>query len=352
MNVRPQSLVTVIVPSNRPLALSKGPLESAIRFSAAKNYRLVISDNSGEGAKIAYFSDLPEHVTYITPLAPTAIENVLACLDEAETEFVLPIGDDDYVEALSGEPDFDFASLGEDFIGVRPLTQVFAVGEGVLRTHSFTIDGQTAADRMYEYRQKVAGDNTLYYSYLRRDDFQELIRLLIGHPIVTGDMDWAVVYSLVCNGKVAFDPSTCFRYDVGRWRWTEGIEASIRSIYEKAGLPPEAVAFEHLFRFLDCYVLAFRRTLRLSELDRIKSLYASVVIFLGRTLHKSENQPQQYVGFERELGMIRAVLKEPDDYLINVFDVAARVADRLKPGLYEQYVHWFAAVQGQSDKAE
>jgi len=180
---------------------------------------------------------------------------------------------------------------------------------------------------------------------LRRREFRELIGLLVGHPIVTGDMDWAVVYSLVASGKFVYDPSTRFSYDIGRWRWAEGIDASIRAIYEQAGLPPEAMAFEHLFRFLDTYVFSFRSGLRLAEMDRIKTLFACAVIFIGHTLNKAETQPQKFVGFEREIATLRAVLKEPDDFLVNVFDVAAQVADRLKPGLHEQYIRWFASVQ-------
>jgi hypothetical protein len=343
------SPVTICIPSNRPLALAKGPLESAIRFAADRNYRVVIADNSGEGAKLAYFSNLPAHVVYLFDETRAPVANLLACLEAAETEFVLPMGDDDFIEAIEGQPAFDFSALGSDVAGVRPMLEVFAVGEGVLRQHSFAIEAESAADRMYEYRQKLAGDNTLYYSYFRRDDFREILTLLEGHPIATGDMDWALVYALVANGKVLADASTRFRYDIGKWRWTEGIEASIEAIYQTAGLPREAIAFEHLFRFLDSYVFAFRRTFRLPEMERIKSLYAVAVIFLGHTLHTAETQPQKFAGFEREIGMLRAALKEPDDYLLNVFDVAAQVAERLRPGLHEGYIRWFAAVRDLSE---
>lgn len=343
--------VTICIPSNRPLALAKGSLESAIQFAAVRNYRVVISDNSGEGAKLAYFSDLPEHVTYLFDGQRTAVENLRACLDAAETEFVLPMGDDDYVEAIAGEAAFDFSAVGPDVAGVRPMLDVFAVGEGVLRQHSFTIEAENAADRMYEYRQKLAGDNTLYYSFFRRDDFREILGLLESHPIGTGDMDWALVYALIANGKVLADPSTRFRYDIGKWRWSEGIRDSIETIYDTAGLPQEAIAFEHLFRFLDSYVFAFRRTLRLSGIERIKSLYACAVIFLGHTLHSAETQPQKFAGFEREVALLRTALKDPDDYLVDVFDAAAQVAERLKPGLHEGYIRWFAAVRelGEAD---
>jgi hypothetical protein len=349
VNSRQASPVTICIPSNRPIALAKGPLESAIDFAAGRGYRVVISDNSGEGAKLAYFSTVPDHVTYLFDgkLSPTA--NMRACLDAAETEFILPMGDDDFIEAIEGEAAFDFSTLGPDIAGVRPVLEVFAVGEGVLRTHDFAIDAESAADRMYEYRQKVAGDNTLYYSCFRRDDFHEILGLLDGHPIATGDMDWAMVYSLVANGKVRHDPSTRFRYDIGKWRWQEGIEASIETIYRTAGLPREAIAFEHLFRFMDSYVFAFRRTSRLSEIERIKSLYAGAVIFLGHTLHSAENQPQKFIGFEREIAMLRAILKEPDDYLVDVFEVCAQIADRLKPGLHERYIRWFASVRNLGD---
>lgn len=350
MNSSQASPVTICIPSNRPLALAKGSLESAIHFAAERGYRVVISDNSGEGAKLAYFSDLPAHVVYLFDDTRAPVANLRACVEAAETEFVLPMGDDDYIEAIEGEAGFDFSAIGADVAGVRPVLDVFALGEGVLRQHSFTIEAEGGAERMYEYRQKLAGDNTLYYSYFRRDDFREILGLLEGHPIATGDMDWSLVYALIANGKVLADPSTRFRYDIGKWRWTEGIAASIETIYQTAGLPREAIAFEHLFRFLDSYVFAFRRTLRLQEMERIKSLYACAVIFLGHVLHSSETQPQKFVGFEREIGMLRAVLKEPDDYLINVFDVAAQVAERLKPGLYEGYIRWFAAVRELGEK--
>ncbi len=349
MNLRQPSPVTICIPSNRPLALAKGPLESAIRFAGARNYRVVISDNSGEGAKFAYFSDVPEHVTYLTGATPTPIENLLACVNAAETEFILMMGDDDYVEAVAGEAEFDFTAVGTDVAGVRPLMEVFAIGEGVLQTSTFTIDADSAADRMYEYRQKVDGNNTLYYSYFRRDDFSELSRLLARHPIAIGDMDWSLVYSLLSNGKVLYDGSTLFRYDIGKWRWREGIDASIEAIYQTAGLPREAIAFEHLFHFMDSYVFAFRRTSRLSEIERIKLLYACAVIFLGHMLRVADEQPAKVIGFEREIAMLRAALKEPDDYLVNIFEVCARIAERLKPGLYEQYINWFASVQRQDE---
>jgi hypothetical protein len=339
------SPVTICIPSNRPLALAKGPLESAISFAAERSYRVVIADNSGEGAKLAYFSNLPEHVVYLFDGQRTPIANLRACLDTAETEFVLPMGDDDYIEAIEGATAFDFSAIGPDVAGVRPMLDVFAVGEGVLRQHSFTIEAESAADRMYAYWQTLAGDNTLYYSYFRRDDFRELLGLLDGHPITIGDMDWALVYALLANGKVLADPSTRFRYDIGKWRWSEGIQDTVETIYQTAGLPREAIPFENLFRFLDSYVFAFRPTVRLTELEQIKSLYACATIFIGQTLLSAQKEPQKFAGFEREIGMLRAVLKEPDDYLVNVFDVAAQVADRLKPGLHEQYARWFSAVR-------
>ena len=349
MNVSQASPVTICIPSNRPLALAKGPLESAIRFAGARNYRVVISDNSGEGIKLAHFANMPDYVTYLSDPSLPPNANMLACLDATETEFILPMGDDDYVEAVDGAPDFDFAALPPDVAGVRPLLEVFAVGEGVLRTHTFTIDADSAADRMYEYRQKVSGDNTLYYSYFRRSDFREIAGLLGSHPIATGDMDWALVYSLLANGRVLYDGSTRFRYDIGKWRWAEGIAASVEAIYQRVGLPREAIAFEHLFRFMDSYVFAFRRTSRLSDIERIKSLYAGAVIFLGHTLHTAENQPAKFIGYEREIAMLRAALKEPDDYLVNIFEACAQIADRLKPGLNEKYIHWFASVQSQGE---
>ncbi|MDB5524798.1 MAG: glycosyltransferase protein [Rhizobium sp.] len=342
--------VTICIPSNRPLALSKASLESAIRFAGAKGYRVVISDNSGEGVKFAHFSAAPDYVTYLDNPGLPPVANLLACLDYAATEFVLPMGDDDLVEVTAGEADFDFKALGRDVAGVRPHLEVFAVGEPVLRTHVFAIDAETAADRLYEYRNKIGGDNSLYYSYFRRSDFEELIRLVeTNHPTGAGDIDWAIVYALLANGKIAYDRSTILKYDIGKWRWNEGIEASIDNIYASAGLPRQAVAFASLFRFMDSYVFAFRRTLAVSDIERIKVLYAFAIIFLGQLLHISEKQPEQFDGFEKELQILRAVLKEPDDYLVNVFEVCARIADRLKPGLHAQYIGWFAGVRSQSE---
>jgi hypothetical protein len=293
---------------------------------------------------------MPDYVTYMDNPGLPPVANLLACLERADTDYVLPMGDDDFIEAMPGEAPFDFSLLGNDVAGVRPYLEVFAVGEPVLRTHVFTIGAETAADRLYEYRQKIGGDNSLYYSYFRRQDFHELIRLAgTDHPTGIGDIDWAIVYALVAGGKVLYDGSTHFRYDIGKWRWSEGIEASVASIYETAGLPREAVAFASVLRFMDSYVFAFRNTLVLPEIDRIKSLYAFAIIFLGHTLQVSEKQPARFFGFEKELAMLRAVLKEPDDYLVNVFEICARIADRLKPGLHARYIAWFADVRGQSE---
>lgn len=345
MSLRQASPVTICIPSNRPLSHARGPLESAIVFAASRNYRVVISDNSGEASKYAHFGDVPDHVTYLADKELSPTENLVACLRNADTDFVLMMGDDDYVYAVDGEAAFDFSSIAADVAGVRPRMEVFAVGEGVLRTDTYTIDAEGAADRVYEYRTKVNGDNTFYYSYFRRDDFGEIAGLLLDHPSAKGDMDWALVYSLLSNGKVLYDGSTRFRYDIGKWRQAEGVGVVTEAIYKKAGLPDEARAFERLFRFMDCYVFAFRRTSRLSEIERIRLLYCYATVFLGDLFRKAASHPNEFSGFEHEIAMLQAVTKGPDDYLVNVFEVCARIADRLKQGLYDKYINWFVSVQ-------
>jgi hypothetical protein len=339
------------MPSNRRFAEAAASIDSAIAYVEARGYHLVVSDNSGDPEKAAHYRDRSDHMTYLVNpgLVPTA--NLLATLDAARSAFVLPMGDDDLLTAVAGEAPFDFASINDDVVGVRPVLDVWAAGEGVLRRDTFAIEGEGPLDRIQDYARKFTGDNVLYYAMYRAKHLREIIDLIDRfHPTSRGDLDWAIVYSLLMAGRVLVDPSTIYRYDIGRWRRTAGIEAAVKGFYRDAGFGEAALPFAPMFHFMDCYALAFRPSLALGEVARIKGLYGFAMIYLGPLLRRSEREPQVFAGIEPALAGIRAALAQPDDYLTNVYEACAIASEQLKPGLAAGAMQWLAAVHD-PDKA-
>jgi hypothetical protein len=332
------NLATICIPSNRPLIESVEPLWSAINYAEATGMKVVISDNSGDVEKREYFAAAPEHVRYISDGPENAAENVLSTLACADTEFVLVLGDDDFISRTEGAIPFDFASLPTDVVGVKPRIELWSKDLGIYNLDDFAVDADNAAARVVEYYRSAKQANTTYYSFFRRREFTDIYRLFVEqHPMSAGYSDWAIVYALVASGKVVHDPLTTIRYDNSRWENSENAIKALENLYEVAGLPPEARIYGLLFHYLDSYVLILRENSSLPLLERYKAAFAVTMVFLNRLLFRAAETPSNFTPESDLVARLKAEVEGEDPDLDKIFHIAGLIADRIKPGLKADY---------------
>ena len=123
-------------------------------------------------------------------------------------------------------------------IGVRPVTQIWTLADGVRQTERFPLIETTPGGRLFEYSRKARGNNSSYYSIFRSAPFLSLMRLFVEeHPTKGGYIDWAICLALFASGRVLHDPSLVYRYDLGRWAEAESLRQTKAKLFTDAGLP-------------------------------------------------------------------------------------------------------------------
>lgn len=333
--------LTLCMPSNRDLRNSASAIETALIYAEKRNYRLVVSDNSGDPQKRARYENSSPHLTYVVPDGDSALQNMVHALSAVETPFLMPMGDDDEIYGLDDRPMFDLEAAPKDVIGVRPQTFNWSNDKGVHRADRFSITADDAGARILEYNQKASGNNALYYSAYRSGVFKALFTLFAqAHPTCGGYCDWALSFALCATGKFLYDPSTIYRYDLGRWASATGIEAANTSLYQAAGLPGTAERFSALLRFIDTHV--FLMGMPLSDGQRQNAQMTNARIALGSFLQKVANAPDQY---DPEVVYLAELVGETPD-LTSAFQISLLITDRLQEGLAAKYVRFVQAAGG------
>lgn len=335
----------IFIPSNRKLKESLEPIWSAIRYAQARGMSVVISDNSGDPEKREYFSAAPAHVVYLPDGPATGSENALRAIDATDADFVTMLGDDDSIATDAGHQAFDFSAVPDDVAGIKPRIEVVGADGEVISTNTFTIDATDPAARVIEHTRKMGGGNSSFYSFFRRDAFQSILEIFAKqHPTGAGTADFAMVYALVAGGRIIHDPSTVLRYNNANWDGQASAEQSMKGIFSSAGLPEKAGLYLLLFHFLDAYVLMFRTSSHLPPVERYKAAYAVAMVFLKRLIYRIKESPFLYDDISDLVAPLTEAVESADPDLNRIFHVAGLIADRVKPGLKQQYDHYLLAV--------
>jgi hypothetical protein len=324
------------------------PLWSALNFAQRCGMAVVISDNSGDAEKRAYFENGPSHLTYLANGPAGAATNVMAALSAVDTEFVLILGDDDYIDLADGAAPYDFSTLAADVIGVKPRIELVSANRQRVSVNDFSIDETDAATRVLEYTRKMRGGNSSYYSFFRTRQIAAIHGLFAAHhPTRIGNADFPIVFALVAAGRIVHDPATTIRYDNSRWEDVETASAAILDLFAEAGMPAEARSYMLLLHFLDSYVLMLREDAGMEPIDRYKSAYAVIMVFLRKFLMRVAETPQDYELVADLTPPLGQEVEKADPDLDRIFHIAGLMADRLKPGLKERYDGYLlAAVRG------
>ncbi|WP_075292713.1 hypothetical protein [Pararhizobium arenae] len=333
------TLLTIYMPSKRSLEGSHQAIESALAYARHVDARLIVSDNSGDAEKRRWLETLSPRLHYVASDAVSAPDNWRPAFGTVETPFLMPMGDDDLIFFREDEKAVDLATLPEDVVGVRPATQIWTLTDGVRHTERFTIDADTPADRLIDYGRKVKGNNSIYYSIFRTRPFLSVMRSFVEHhPTTGGYIDWAICLSLFAAGRVVFDPSFTYRYDLGRWSRTETLNEAKAKLYTDAGLPADTEKFWGLLLFLDLYVFLHRLPLDASQ--RENANVVSRRLFLAAFLRSVIENPDRFDEMTRYIVDLIAAEQRLD----SIFQLSVYLTDCIKPGLKDGYVRYYQAV--------
>lgn len=332
------SLLTIYMPSRRNLSDSRSAIESALAYVDHVDGRLIISDSSGDPEKRRWLENCSPRLHYVFSEAKTAPENWRAAFSLVDTPFLLPMGDDDVIAFQEGKPDVDLGALPADVVGIRPVTQVWTLEDGVRQSDRFTIEADTTGERLFEYSRKVKGNNSVYYSIFRSEPFLSLMRLFVDHhPTKGGYIDWAICLGLFSAGRLVHDSSWTYRYDLGRWSRMETLTQTKAQLYVEAGLPADSEKYWGLLLFLDLYVFMLR--LKHDAAQRHDGSMAARRLFLAPFLRDVIEKPENYdETMHYIVGMI-ANEQQPDA----IFQLCVYLTDCIVPGLKDRYVAFIQA---------
>lgn len=334
--------LSIVMPSNRSLKASKGAIESALRFAAKTGCRFILSDNSGDVEKRRYFEHHSPNMTYVVPPNDDALLNQMTALSHVETPFLIPMGDDDEIYSLDGRQPIDLAGIPSDVIGIRPRTLVWTIDNGVRQTERFEISAFDAGERLLEYNGKARGNNSIYYSIFRTDVFRGLLKLFAEHhPTCGAYCDWAITFALVAAGRVVFDPSTIYRYDLGRWAEKQSAIETKRNLFLQSGLPGDTEKFSALLRFLDVHCFLATEILPLSAGMRSNAVATNARLALSTFLREVKNAPQNYGA---EVLRIADEIAQASD-IARAVELSFSMTDEILPGLGERYARFYQAAR-------
>nr|WP_316654635.1 hypothetical protein [uncultured Gellertiella sp.] len=332
------SQLSLCMPTNRNFARSKQAISEALAYCEARDAVLVLSDNSGDAEKQAYWRDRSPRIRYLTSSGTDAFTNYLASVMAATTPFILQIGDDDGIGIDPDVAPVDLAGLPADFIGVRPRTEVLVTGKGVVWEQTFSIDADTAAARVIEYCDKARNYNCAFYSIFRREPYTELMQLFASHHPTRGSFtDWALALALFAYGRAAYDPGTIFRYNADQWSDGARIAAKNIALFEAVGLPPETRLYQPLLMALDLFIFVCRPGTPLSPQQALEATGIAAGPILNGFLNQVVTRPQDYSETLRYLVDLAREEKEA----FGRFQLALVMVDQLQAGLKDRYVSFY-----------
>jgi hypothetical protein len=328
------TLLSILIPSNRPLQTSCASLESALIYAEKMNAQVIVADNSGDPDKKRRFQNVSPHLIYIDTCGFDARRNLLTTMEAANTPFVLPMGDDDEIYSLDGRRRVDLANLPDDVVGVRPNTMVWTLQDGARSMERFELDASDADDRVRQFVKAAPRNNSIFYTAFRTQLLLRLYRQFNAcHPTLGDYCDWVLIYCLIASGRILHEPATLFRYDLGRWADKESLEQTRLLLYRRAGLPDEADLYSALLRFVDIHGMMMWQGLPISPDQRQKALLLNAQLALSSFVQSVNSNPNHFHEEARRFaGQIGGIAD-----LDQAFHLALPVLERLQPGLAQKY---------------
>ncbi|MCD2173295.1 hypothetical protein [Rhizobium sp. C4] len=327
--------LSVCMPSNRGFERSFSSIETALAFCEARDAVLIVSDNSGDAKKAAYWQGRSAHLVYLPDAPVDPIANARNTFLPVETPFLMPMGDDDELFAQDVCPAIDLAALAPDVIGVKPCVELFLDGTDLSVPRVYALDADTPGQRLRQYIDRNEGDNSTFYSIFRTEPYLSLREyFLASHPTRGSYADWQMVMALIVAGRMLLDRSMLFRYNVAAWATPEAVDTNAKHLYTSVGLPENFRDYNSLLRWMDLFVFASRKgvvpnrealaEVQAGELSDLLDLGLRIAVERAAELHPALAE------------LARKGLQERNPML--KFLHGAAVLDCFQPGLKAKYI--------------
>lgn len=336
--------LTLCMPSRRNLRDSHAAIESAVAFCEARDALLVVSDNSGDDEKRAFWEGKSPCLIYHISDAETAIGNMMFAVQASNTPFIMPIGDDDMIVADEGVEPFDLSDIGFDYVGVFPVTESFQQREKAGSISVLSLEQDDPSLRLRAYLEEKVPNNGGFYSIFRRELWLATMDLFWRfHPTRASFSDWMISLSMFTAGKMAHDPSVRYRYNLSKWGTKDLIIEERKKLFRDVGLPEKAMNYERLFQFLDFFVLINRVGSPLSIDERQNLSRDAVQLIFAKFIIEVANAPEL---FEDGIGAIAEMALEEQEVFAQ-FQLGLLMVERVQAGLKDKYIAFIqAAVTG------
>ncbi|MBU3672170.1 MAG: glycosyltransferase family 2 protein [Sinobacteraceae bacterium] len=273
--------LSICIPSHAGLPAARASIDSALALLPYGEVEVVVSDNSGDEQKAAYYGALQrEGFRYLRSSHQDAMHNWSHAVDNASGVLVMMLGDDDIVTALPGFAVPSAQSLA-GLAGFRPAFAMFSEGQGVYRPTNFAVQGARATDRVQDYLVKNGGSNVTVYSAVRRDIWRSLFAgYLAHHPSRAGYTDWSLTFALVATAPLTQQGNLLYLYNNANWDSAEKIRSNTDRGMKSVGLPNEASQIQMALQAVDTFVAICRADLALPADEKLEAgLLATSVYF-------------------------------------------------------------------------
>jgi hypothetical protein len=336
--------LSICIPSHAPLAAARSSIESAIALLPYGDIEVVVSDNSGDSEKEAFFRNIKRAgFRYLRSPFEDGFQNWRYVIDSARGEFLQLLGDDDIITALPG-----FCTpMSTDLIGkvgFRPSHAMFNAGKGVYRPTNFSVDGARAVDRVQDYLVKNGGSNVTLYSAIRSAVWRNLYAgYLAHHPTRAGFTDWSLTFALLSTAPITHESGLLYLYNSVNWDSEDKIRANNQRGLAAGGLPPEAEQIQLVMMAVDGFVAIARADSSVSADEKfdagllLASMYfRSFVTAMQKRLDAGEKLSPQM----RRTAELALIATNPIEQLV----ACVMIIEFWLPSLREPYQRFFNEV--------
>jgi glycosyltransferase involved in cell wall biosynthesis len=232
--------ISLVIPTNRSSYSAIARILEVASLDSNK-FELIVRDNSEDERKRTFLSLVESPALRLFNVQNRgAFENFLEALRLSTGDFVLFIGDDDWIStrgleqlysrALSIDGDNKFAMVTGDYV-VESSSHT-----GVVRYAA--LDSESPEQRLTGYLTARA-PNVLYYSAVKRPLMLRCYAFVESLPYKLSFHDQLVSLIYLIAGRVATIERVVYFYDLGIWETADGTLTKDRACYRDAGLPIE-----------------------------------------------------------------------------------------------------------------
>lgn len=278
--------LSICLPTNRNLADCKTSLESILSFARSRSCEIVVSDNSGDMSKKAFFKGY-EYPNLVYVEGPSGgAENWWNAVQHARGDFIGCISDDDHLAYI---PDAGI-KVPEGCVGLRPSFVLWDAGHGCTRLTNFSINDNMAVNRVTSYFRLNGGANSTLFSFWRADQFRRTMRLQLQHPTRLGYQDWAIVLSLIAIGPLISLPDSLLIYNLHNWSTPVQAGVSLRKMFTEGGFKPEFSKYVPLLLGIDAFVFIMRHDNGLAREEKLEAAVVCLSSYLRTFKHHHDSR--------------------------------------------------------------